>query len=115
MKKYYKILKCAFMEQLEYRANFISSFIFSLITFSVNTLLWIAVSKNKNTVPLAINGIISYYFITFIVSNMTSTKSVYKISDEIRLGDLNKHLIKPYNYALYQLILDIPKRIIFFL
>lgn len=102
------------MEQLEYRVNFISSFIFSLITFSVNTLLWIAVSKNKNTVPLAINGIISYYFITFIVSNMTSTKSVYKISDEIRLGDLNKHLIKPYNYALYQLILDIPKRIIFF-
>lgn len=113
MEKYYDIFKCAFMNQLEYRVNFISSFLFSLFTFSVNTLLWLAVVKNTNTVPLEVTGIISYYFITLIVSNMTSTISIYKISDEIRLGDLNKHLLKPYNYVLYQLMLDLPKRIIF--
>ncbi|SQD08352.1 ABC-type uncharacterized transport system, permease component [Fusobacterium necrophorum subsp. necrophorum] len=109
------MFKCAFMNQLEYRVNFISSFLFSLFTFSVNTLLWLAVVKNTNTVPLEVTGIISYYFITLIVSNMTSTISIYKISDEIRLGNLNKHLLKPYNYALYQLMLDLPKRIIFIL
>lgn len=113
MEKYYDMFKYAFMNQLEYRVNFISSFLFSLFTFSVNTLLWLAVVKNTNTVPLEVTGIISYYFITLIVSNMTSTISIYKISDEIRLGDLNKHLLKPYNYALYQLMLDLPKRIIF--
>ncbi|AYZ74468.1 ABC transporter permease [Fusobacterium necrophorum] len=113
MEKYYDMFKCAFMNQLEYRVNFISSFLFSLFTFSVNTLLWLAVVKNTNTVPLEVTGIISYYFITLIVSNMTSTISIYKISDEIRLGNLNKHLLKPYNYALYQLMLDLPKRIIF--
>lgn len=113
MKKYYNIFKCALMNQLEYRVNFISSFLFSLFTFSVNTLLWLAVVKNNNTVPLAANEIISYYFVTLIVSNMTSTISIYKISDEIRLGDLNKHLLKPYNYAIYQLMLDLPKRIVF--
>ena len=113
MKKYYDIFKCAFMNQLEYRVNFISSFLFSLFTFSVNTLLWLAVAKNNNAIPLVVNDIISYYFVTLIVSNMTSTISIYKISDEIRLGDLNKHLLKPYNYALYQLMLDLPKRIIF--
>ncbi|SQD08354.1 ABC-type uncharacterized transport system, permease component [Fusobacterium necrophorum subsp. necrophorum] len=102
-----------FYEPIGISSKFISSFLFSLFTFSVNTLLWLAVVKNTNTVPLEVTGIISYYFITLIVSNMTSTISIYKISDEIRLGNLNKHLLKPYNYALYQLMLDLPKRIIF--
>lgn len=45
--------------------------------------------------------------------NITSTVSVFKISDDIRLGTLNQYLIKPYNYALYQLAADLPHRFIF--
>lgn len=115
MKKYYHIFRCALINQLEYRVNFISSFLFSLFTFSVNTLLWAAVAKNTNTVPLDINGIISYYYVSLIVSNITLTKSIYKISDDIRLGDLNKYLLKPYNYTLYQIMLDMPRRFVFIL
>lgn len=113
MRKYFEIFKIALSNQLEYRANFISSFLFSLVPFGVNTLLWLAVTVKNNDLLLGMNGVISYYFITLIVSNITSTSSVFKISDDIRLGELSKYMIKPYNYVLYQLMVDMPQRIIF--
>ena len=113
MQKYFEIFKTALSNQLEYRINFISSFVFSLIPFGVNTLLWLAVAIKNGSMLLGINEIISYYFVTLIVSNITLTSSVFKISDDIRLGELSKYIIKPYNYTLYQLMIDMPQRIIF--
>lgn len=113
MQKYFKIFKISLSNQLEYRANFISSFLYSLVPFGVNTLLWLAVAIKNKDMLLDVNGILSYYFVTIIVSNITSTSCVFKISDDIRLGELSKYIIKPYNYVLYQLMIDIPQRVIF--
>ena len=44
MNTYYKIFKISLANQLEYRANFISGFLFSLVPFTVNVLLWFAVT-----------------------------------------------------------------------
>ena len=113
MKVYYQIFKISLANQLEYRANFVSGFLFSLVPFAVNVLLWIAVSYQSGAMPLQTGGIVSYYFVTLITYNITSTVSVFKISDDIRLGSLNQYLIKPYNYALYQLAADLPHRFVF--
>lgn len=110
---YYKIFKTGLASQLEYRINFITSFLFSLIPFAANALLWIAAAHQNKRMTVNINGIISYYFVILIVSNITSTSSVAEISEDIRLGGLNKHLLKPYNYASYKLVLELPKRFIF--
>ena len=113
MNTYYKIFKISLANQLEYRANFISGFLFSLVPFTVNVLLWLAVTAQSSTIPLEASGIVSYYFLTLITYNITSTTSVFKISDDIRLGSLNQYLIKPYNYTLYQLAVDLPYRFVF--
>ena len=113
MNTYYKIFKISLANQLEYRANFISGFLFSLVPFTVNVLLWLAVTAQSSTIPLEASGIVSYYFLTLITYNITSTTSVFKISDDIRHGSLNQYLIKPYNYALYQLAVDLPYRFVF--
>ena len=113
MSTYYKIFKISLANQLEYRVNFVSAFLFSLFPFAVNVLLWIAVTYQSNTMPFEADGIVSYYFLTLITYNVTSTVSVFKISDDIRLGTLNQYLIKPYNYALYQLAADLPHRFVF--
>lgn len=113
MNAYYKVFKISLANQLEYRVNFISGFLFSLFPFTVNVLLWIAVSYQSKDMPFKADGIVSYYFLTLITYNITSTVSVFKISDDIRLGTLNQYLIKPYNYALYQLASDLPHRFIF--
>lgn len=113
MQKYFKIFKIALSNQLEYRVNFVSSFLFSLIPFGVNSLLCLAFAKKNGDMIFDESGILSYYFVTLIVSNITSTASVFKVSDDIRLGELSKYIIKPYHYALYQLMVDMPQRIIF--
>ena len=113
MNTYYKIFKISLANQLEYRANFISGFLFSLVPFTVNVLLWLAVTAQSSTIPLEASGIVSYYFLTLITYNITSTTSVFKVSDDIRLGSLNQYLIKPYNYTLYQLAVDLPYRFVF--
>ena len=113
MRKYCGIFRTALANQLEYRVNFISSFLFSLVPFGVNTLLWIAAARGNDGMPLGTEGIVTYYFTTLIVSNITSTTSIFRISDDIRLGNLSQYLLKPYNYALYQLMTDVPQRAVF--
>ena len=113
MRKYCGIFRTALANQLEYRVNFISSFLFSLVPFGVNTLLWIAAARGNDGMPLGTEGIVTYYFTTLIVSNITSTTSIFRISDDIRLGNLSQYLLKPYNYALYQLMTDMPQRAVF--
>jgi membrane protein len=113
LKKYLKIFKINLSNQLEYRVNFIFSFFLSLFSLGANMLLWISVTKNSQTSEINKNYIISYYFIVLIVINATSANSLMQVSNEIRSGNLDKHLLKPYNYLLYNLMVDFAYRITF--
>lgn len=115
MRKYYWILKNELQRILEYRFNFISSFLFSFVPLGVNTLLWLAVAKQDDSFLMSINEIISYYWVVLISVNLTEANIALQISKDIRLGELNKYLIKPCNYSLYHLARDIPSRLLFLL
>ena len=106
MKKYFKIFKISLISYLEYRVNFVLSFLFSLVPFSVSVLLWVAVAKHSEFIK--VKEVVSYYFVILIVKNITTTNSIIRFSDDIRLGELNKYLLKPYN-----LMADLPERIVF--
>lgn len=111
MKKYFKIFKISLISYLEYRVNFVLSFLFSLVPFAVSVLLWVAVAKQNEFIK--VKEVVSYYFVVLIVSNITTTNSIIKFSDDIRLGELNKYLLKPYNYCFYNLMADLPQRVVF--
>lgn len=111
MKKYFKILKISLISYLEYRVNFVLSFLFSLVPFAVSVLLWVAVAKHSEFIK--VKEVVSYYFVILIVKNITTTNSIIRFSDDIRLGELNKYLLKPYNYCFYSLMADLPERIVF--
>lgn len=113
MRKYYWVFKSEIQNILEYRFNFLSSFLFSLVPLGVNVLLWITVSKNNSSFEMNIGEIISYYLIILVSSNLTEPSIVSQISKDIRLGDLNKYLVKPCNYSLYYLAKDIPSKLMF--
>ena len=87
------------------------SFLFSLVPFSVSVLLWVAVAKHSEFIK--VKEVVSYYFVILIVKNITTTNSIIRFSDDIRLGELNKYLLKPYNYCFYNLMADLPERIVF--
>ena len=111
MKKYFKIFKISLISYLEYRVNFVLSFLFSLVPFSVSVLLWVAVARHSEFIK--VKEVVSYYFVILIVKNITTTNSIIRFSDDIRLGELNKYLLKPYNYCFYNLMADLPERIVF--
>ena len=111
MKKYFKIFKISLISYLEYRVNFVLSFLFSLFPISVSVLLWVAVARHSEFIK--VKEVVSYYFIILIVKNITTTNSIIRFSDDIRLGELNKYLLKPYNYCFYNLMADLPERIVF--
>lgn len=52
MKKYFKIFKISLISYLEYRVNFVLSFLFSLVPFSVSVLLWVAVAKHSEFIKV---------------------------------------------------------------
>ena len=87
------------------------SFLFSLVPFSVSVLLWVAVARHSEFIK--VKEVVSYYFVILIVKNITMTNSIIRFSDDIRLGELNKYLLKPYNYCFYNLMADLPERIVF--
>ena len=111
MKKYFKIFKISLISYLEYRVNFVLSFLFSLVPFLVSVLLWVAVAKHSEFIK--VKEVVSYYFVILIVKNITTTNSIIRFSDDIRLGELNKYFLKPYNYCFYNLMTDLPERIVF--
>jgi len=91
VKKYFKIFKISLISYLEYRVNFVLSFLFSLVPFSVSVLLWVAVARHSEFIK--VKEVVSYYFVILIVKNITTTK--------------------PYNYCFYNLMADLPERIVF--
>lgn len=113
MRKYYWVFKNEMQNILEYRFNFISSFLFSLVPIGVNVLLWIAVAQSNASFEMSIDEIVSYYIIILISSNLTESNTASFVSKDIRLGDLNKYLIKPCNYSLYYMAKDIPSKLLF--
>ncbi len=115
MKKYIRILQMGLQNHLEYRGNCFLALLVSFIPFGVNILIWLAAISTSENPTFTTEGIITYYFLILIVSNLTECNIQYSISDDIRLGKLNKFLLQPYNYMVYYLMIDLPKRVVFIL
>lgn len=114
MKKYIKMLHMGMQNHLEYRGNCFLTLMVSFIPFAVNILIWLVAIKTSKNARFNQDDIITYYFLILIVSNLTECNIEYSISEDIRLGKLNKFLLQPYDYMIYHLMLDLPKRVVFF-
>lgn len=104
--------KLSLEDQLEYKINFILSFAFKLIPFVVNIFIWFAVAA-ANNFSMSINEIVTYYCLGLITSNLLECSMQYEISDDIRSGSINRFLIKPVSYFGYQIMKDMPSRVVF--
>lgn len=99
---------------MEYRFNFLSSIIYSLIPFATNILLWIAIyATNSKSFEMSLKNIITYFFLVFIVENLISNNSLYSIGTEIKNGDISKYIIKPFNYRTYMFFKALAHNLLF--
>lgn len=109
---YIEVASLSFQSQMEYKMNFLLSFLFKLVPFIVNIFVWLSVTT-VGKFSMSRNEIVSYYIINLITSNMLICSIQYEISNDIRNGTIGKYLIKPVNYLGYQFMKDMPSRLIF--
>ncbi len=114
MRKYIKVFTVSVQNALEYKENFICTILFSMIPCFTNLLLWYAVLKsNAGSLEMNLSELISYYLCTLFIDNLTCNNLIWKIPPDIRLGDLNKYLMKPIRYERYMLFCELSQNIIF--
>ena len=102
MRKYIKVLKTSMAYEIEYRVNFFSAIVFSMIPFATNVLLWIAIySTDNGKFDMSMKQMITYFRCAFVVENLVNNNTVHSTGAEIKNGDINKYLIKPCNYRKY--------------
>jgi ABC-2 type transport system permease protein len=104
--KYLKSFSLGFQSSLEYRANFIISFLSTLFPITIQYFLWTALynnSPNGKVYGYNYSQIIAYTIFAAIVSKFVSGGFEWEVNEDIKNGGLNKFLIKPIDYYKYRI------------
>lgn len=116
MKRHLKIISLIFQHVLNYRARNLVWFIESMITPLILLLFWQgAVSEGTKINNWTVNDIRSYYLYIMVASVflMHSVELIVS-NNEIKNGELEPHLLKPFPYSLFRFYSEAPWRFIQF-
>jgi len=100
MGKYYLFFKNSISESLVYRTNVFILLISQIISLSIFIMLWTAIYKEGNTVGnYSIGSLIAYYVVSTIIAFIIQGVDVaWRISDDIRMGNVTNFILKPIDY-----------------
>lgn len=114
MDKYKKILAISVQNHLEYKFNFISQFLYSLIPFGTNLLLWTALyGANPNNMGMSLKEMVVYYCFVLVIENLVTNELHRIMADQIKNGTLSRFLITPCNYHLYHVCKDMSRNLLY--
>lgn len=100
MRKYGLVFRLAAQELFEYRFDFIASTSKYALMVILMTLIWVAVGAQTPGLPLTNQETVRYFFFSAILFSLSNFHTSY-IEDDIRLGLLNKFLLKPISAFWY--------------
>lgn len=106
MKKYIATFKISLQKTFTYRSVEIIWVIYSFITPLLFMQIW---SKNINNVQgFDLSEIVTYYFIMTIIEILVTPHVLFNVVNNIRDGDINFSLLKPYSYFTKLFVEEIP-------
>jgi ABC-2 type transport system permease protein len=105
MRKYALVFRLAAQELFEYRFDFIASTSKYALMVIMMALIWTAVSRETTTLPLTNQETIRYFFFSAMLFSLSNFHTSY-IEDDIRLGHLNKFLLKPISAFWYYFVYE---------
>lgn len=100
MQKYLLVFRLAAQELFQYRFDFLASTTKYALMVLMMTLVWIAVAKENPNLPLTNQETIRYFFFSAVLFSLSNFHTNY-IEDDIRLGSMNKFLLKPISAFAY--------------
>lgn len=101
--------RCVFLmgieQALEYRVSFLLSMLSALFPIIIQTTMWNYLYRHSDA--SAVFGyehgeILMYSLLAVIVSQLVSTGFEWEINSDIKLGGLNKYLVRPVGYNRYR-------------
>lgn len=104
MQKYWLVFRLAAQELFEYRFDFIASTSKYSMMVIMMTLIWVAVGKTAD-LPLTSQETVRYFFFSAMLFSLSNFHTSY-IEDDIRLGLLNKFLLKPISAFGYYFVYE---------
>ena len=119
LKKYFAVIKVTWIQTLEYRANALVGIFAILSGLLIEFVLWKQIFLTKNVT--IINGftfeqLIVYIFFALMVGQLKSSWiNSFEMIESIRLGELNKYLIRPISFFFYNLALFIGYNSLYFI
>ena len=103
MSKYWLVFKIAILDVFQYRFDFLMTNLKYALSILLMTFVWIAVSQSSDQIHQTVPQLAAYFLAgTFIYS--LSNFHTNQIEEDIRLGGLNKYLVKPISPFWFYLI-----------
>jgi len=116
-RKYLGVAKLGLQENLEYRFNFFTTFIFVLAPLAVHISLWIAVYATgvRTIAGYSFEMMMTYTILGHLLEKFTGEVNIQiKTSADIREGLISRYLVKPIDYFTSEIAILFSNRIIYF-
>jgi ABC-2 type transport system permease protein len=114
--KYAKVFDIGLQNTFVYRWNFLLRSLFGLVPLAGSVLIWRAIFKERGSdvAGYDYHAMVWYFLLTILVNNLiTPTEDEWQIAAEIRDGQMNAFLVKPFNYLGYRLSLFASYRLLY--
>ncbi|HWL54966.1 MAG TPA: ABC-2 family transporter protein [Chthoniobacteraceae bacterium] len=115
LEKYGKVFDVGLQNTFVYRWNFLLRSLFALAPLAGTVLIWQAIFSESGSVgSYGYHQMIWYFLLVLLVDNLvTPTEDEWQIAADIRDGQMNAYLVKPFNYIAYRFSLFLSYRLIY--
>lgn len=113
MKKYFFVAKNSLSTYFAFRLNFLLWRIRVLVSFFISYFLWVSVLTGRNTVfNYSKTQMLTYILMTVFINGIVLSTQTGRIADEINYGLLSNFLIRPVNYLVYNIAVDLSDKLL---
>lgn len=99
MDKYIAIYKIKIRNTLQYKFDFVVVFLSSILPLFVLFFFWKEIYKNGSSVNgMDFKSMFTYYILATLLTMLFQGNTSWEVSDDIRMGEINSIIIKPYEY-----------------
>jgi len=108
MKKYLYLIKNSWIDKILYREEFLMSVLVDVLIFTGQYVFWHVVFGEREVVKgFSFEGIMTYYLLVRILSDIANSKVGFTISEAVREGRISNYLLRPFRIKSWLLIEEI--------
>ncbi|AZR73747.1 hypothetical protein BBF96_10335 [Anoxybacter fermentans] len=113
MRKYIALFLIKIRNLLQYRLNFFLTLLSGILPLFALFFLWKEIySKHSIINGMSFNQIFTYYILAYLLSTLLHSEISWVVSEEIRDGKINSHVLKPIKYMWLHLSFHLSDKVV---